>query len=397
MQGKQFHIASEEEIKSGKVTDVYFTRTHQVLEAAQVDKRVVVEFVVKEFPCGYIWGVFAGLEEVVHLLQDLDVNVWAMDEGTIFGPQQPVLVIEGRYLEFGIYETAILGLICQASGIATKAARCKKAAGERLVLSFGARRMHPALAPMVERNAYIGGCDGVAVVKSAELLGIKPTGTIPHVLILLLGDTVEAVRAFDRVIDKSVPRVALIDTFNDEKFEAIRVAEALKDHLHGMRLDTPSSRRGDFLSILKEVRWELDLRGFHDVKLFVSGGLDEAKILELNPVVDAYGVGTAISSAPVLDYAMDIVEIEGEPIAKRGKMSGRKEVFRCPECLTAQVVPTLTGQTGRVLRPQCQCAQQYEPLLKPLIRNRQLLCKLPKHTEIREYVLQQLQRVVLEG
>ncbi|RKY91915.1 nicotinate phosphoribosyltransferase, partial [candidate division KSB1 bacterium] len=289
MQRKQFHVASEQDIKSGKVTDVYFHRTQQVLKSERVDKRVVAEFVVKNLPDSYNWGVFAGLEEVVHLLQDLDVNVWAMEEGTIFGLQQPVLVIEGRYLEFGVYETAILGLICQASGIATKAARCKKAAGERLVLSFGARRMHPALAPMVERNAYIGGCDGVAVIKSAELLGLPPSGTIPHALILLLGDTVKAVKAFDQVIDKSVPRVALIDTFSDEKFEAIRVAEALKGRLFGMRLDTPGSRRGNFLSILKEVRWELDLRGFHDIKLFVSGGLDENKILELNPVVDAYG------------------------------------------------------------------------------------------------------------
>jgi len=396
MQRKQFHVASEQDIKSGKVTDVYFHRTQQVLKSERVDKRVVAEFVVKNLPDSYNWGVFAGLEEVVHLLQDLDVNVWAMEEGTIFGLQQPVLVIEGRYLEFGVYETAILGLICQASGIATKAARCKKAAGERLVLSFGARRIHPALAPMVERNAYIGGCDGVAVIKSAELLGLPPSGTIPHALILLLGDTVKAVKAFDQVIDKSVPRVALIDTFSDEKFEAIRVAEALKGRLFGMRLDTPGSRRGNFLSILKEVRWELDLRGFHDIKLFVSGGLDENKILELNPVVDAYGVGTAISSAPVLDYAMDIVEIEGNPVAKRGKMSGRKQVFRCPNCLTAQVVPTLVTQTKQTFSPQCQCGQDYEPLLKPLVQNRQLLRELPKPAKIRQYVLQQLERLEFE-
>jgi len=65
------------------------------------------------------------------------------------------------------------------------------------------------------------------------------------------------------------------------------------------------------------------------VKLFVSGGLDEEEILRLNPVADAYGVGTAISNAPVLNFAMDIVEVDGRPVAKRGKMSGRKEVFRC--------------------------------------------------------------------
>ncbi len=383
--GQQFFVATAEDIKSGQVVDVYFSRTKQILEAEKKDKPVVAEFVVKRFPEGRTWGVFAGLEEVVYLLRDLNINVWAMPEGTIFRENEPVLVIEGNYLDFGLYETAILGLLCQASGVATKAARCKKAAGDKTVLSFGARRMHPVLAPMIERNAFIGGCDGVAVIKSAELLGIPPAGTIPHALILILGDTVEAVKAFDRVIDPKVARVALIDTFTDEKFESVRVAEAMKGKLFGIRLDTPGSRRGDFLSILKEVRWELDLRGFRDVKIFVSGGLDENKIPELNEVVDAYGIGTAISSAPVLDFAMDIVEIEGQPIAKRGKPSGRKEVYRCPVCHASVVVPF-----GQKPEPVCTCGVPYEPLLQPILEHRKLLIDLPDHKNIRGYVLEQL-------
>src|SRR3989475_8950345 len=82
--------------------------------------------------------------------------------------------------------------------------------------------MHPALAPMIERNAFVGGCDGVAVTKSAELIDADPTGTIPHSLVLMIGDTVEALKAFHDVIDPKVRRVALIDTLQDEKFEAIR-------------------------------------------------------------------------------------------------------------------------------------------------------------------------------
>src|SRR5436190_1151227 len=81
---------------------------------------------------------------------------------------------------FGVLETALLGLLCQASGVATVAARCKIAAEGRPVFSFGARRMHPAISPMVERSAYIGGCDGVASVKSAEVIGIQPVGTMAH-------------------------------------------------------------------------------------------------------------------------------------------------------------------------------------------------------------------------
>ncbi len=309
---RAFHTASEPEIKAGEVSDVYFERTIEILRAKGLNKRVKAEIRLKSFPqTDWTFGVLAGIEEAAALLEGLPVDIWAMDEGTLFGPEDTVLLIEGIYPEWAKYETALLGFLCQASGIATKAARCKRAAGERQVISFGARRMHPALAPMIERNAFVGGCDGVAVTKSAELIDADPTGTIPHALVLLFGDTVEALRAFHEVIDPKVRRVALIDTLQDEKFEAIRVAKALGRELYAVRLDTPSSRRGDFFKILEEVRWELDLRGFNHVKILASGGIDEYEILRLNPLVDGYGVGTSIANAPVLSFALDIMEIEG--------------------------------------------------------------------------------------
>ena len=130
-----------------------------------------------------------------------------MNEGTLFGSYQPVMEIHGKYLDFGRYETTLLGFMCQASGVATMAARCRKAAGDRQVISFGARRMHPTVAPLVERNAYIGGCDGVSVGLGANLVGIEPTGTMPHSLILIMGDTVSATRAFHEVIEPHVKRL----------------------------------------------------------------------------------------------------------------------------------------------------------------------------------------------
>src|SRR5438093_1426485 len=325
---RPFHTASDAEIKGGEVYDVYFERTVQILKARGDRKRVKAEVYLKALPEDWEWGALAGIEEAAALLQGVPVDVRAMDEGTIFAPYQPIMVLEGVYVDWAQYETALLGVLCQASGIATKAARCKKAAGERQVISFGARRMHPALAPMIERNAFIGGCDGVAVTKAAELIDADPTGTIPHALVLMIGDTVEALKAFHEVVDRKIRRVALIDTLQDEKFEAIRVAEALGDDLYAVRLDTPSSRRGDLYRIVEEVRWELDLRGFGHVKIITSGGIDEYEILRLNPVVDAYGVGTSIANAPVVSFALDIMEIEGRPMAKRGKWSGAKEVFR---------------------------------------------------------------------
>jgi nicotinate phosphoribosyltransferase len=384
-----FNIATAEEIKSGKVTDVYFQRTKEILDKERIKKRVKAEFIVKNFPNNYSWAILAGIDEVAQLLEGVKgINVDTFEEGTIFGTHQPVMVIEGEYTKFGVFETALLGLISQASGIATKAARCRRAAENRLLVSFGCRRMHPALAPMIERAAFIGGCDGVAAVKSAQVLGIEPVGTMPHALILLFGDVVKASRAFHKIMDKKIKRIALVDTFGDEKFEAIRVAEALGKDLYGVRLDTPASRRGDFLQILKEVRWELDLRGFKQVKLMVSGGINEEKILELNPSCDGYGVGTAISNACVLDFAMDIVEIEGKPLAKRGKFSGAKAVLRCPKCSYTQVVPL------RQIKKQ-HCGKKMENLLRPLIKDGNLVRTLPKPQQIRESVLEQLEKYPL--
>ena len=395
------HTADPKEVREGKVTDVYFTRTLQILKAKNADKWVRAEFVAKGLPHGWTWAVLAGIEECAELLKGLKVSVRSMPEGTVFGPYQPVLELEGMYTALGLYETALLGLICQASGIATQAARFKKLAGDRQVISFGARRIHPVLAPVVDRSAFIGGCDGVSVVKSAELLGIEPVGTMPHALVLILGDTLRALKAFHEVIDRRVGRVALIDTLADEKFEAVRMAEALGPDLYGLRLDTPSSRRGDFFRILQEVRWELDLRGYQDVKLFVSGGIGEGHLRELNPLVDAYGIGTAISNAPVIDFAMDIVEVDGAPLAKRGKMSGAKRVLRCPVCYRVEVVPRSArpAACSAEKAPGGVCGGAYEELLHPLMKEGQLLAVLPKPAAIRDEVLKQLKffEVVASG
>lgn len=384
-----FHLADPKDIKEGKITDVYFERTVKIIKAKGIDRRVAAEVRASQLPASYPWAVLAGLDEVLTLFEGIKVNLWAMPEGTFFHSFEPVLVIEGNYSDFAKYETPLLGFLCQASGVATRAARCKKAAGDKLIYHFGARRMHPGIAPMIDRASFIGGCDGVAVSKSAQELGEEPIGTIPHALILLVGDTVKATRVFDEVIEPEVKRVSLIDTLGDEKFEALRVAEELGKDLFGVRLDTPSSRRGDFLQLLKEVRWELDLRGFNKVKLFVSGGIDEEKINQLNQVADAFGVGTWISNAPVIDFALDIVEVEGRPFAKKGKCSGTKQVWRCSSCDSTLILPR--GKRAE----RCSCGGEMFPLLKPMIEEGKIVKKIPSAQRLRDYVLEQLQNYSL--
>lgn len=389
MKKKYFHGAEPEEIKEGKITDVYFLRTKKILEKKKINPVVKAEIVAKELPSGWKWGILAGIEELLFLLEGLPINVRVMDEGTLFYPEEPVVEIEGKYLDFCVYETSILGFLCQASGIATKSARFKKLAGDRLVVSFGARRIHPLIAPMVERNAFIGGCDGVAVVKSAEIIGEDPMGTMPHALILILGSTISAVKAFDEIIEPDVKRVALIDTLQDEKFEAIEVAEAMGDKLLALRLDTPFSRRGDFKKIIEEVKWELSLRGKDNIKIFVSGGIEEEDIINLNNVVDAYGIGTAISNAPVIDFSLDIVEIEGRPFAKRGKLSGSKRILKCKDCGKRKIVP------NRIEEIVCECGSKMEDILNLVIERGRVKKEFPSPSKIREFVLEQVKNVTI--
>ena len=192
-----------------------------------------------------------------------------------------MMVVEGAYYDFCEFETPLLGFLCHESGVASRAAAVRLAAGDKPVVAFGARRAHPALAPALDRAAFIGGLDGVSTILGGEVIGEEPMGTMPHSLIIVFGDQVKAWKAYDETLGEEVPRVALVDTYWDEKVEAIRAAEALEGRLSSVRLDTPGSRRGDFPAIIREVRWELDLRGFEDVGIFVSGGLDAGAVARL--------------------------------------------------------------------------------------------------------------------
>ncbi|MCP8306126.1 MAG: nicotinate phosphoribosyltransferase, partial [archaeon] len=251
------------------------------------------------------------------------------------------------------------------------------------VFSFGTRRAHPVLAPTVERATYIGGFDSVSNVLGAKLMGKKPVGTMPHALIQCFGDQEIAWKSFDEVMPPEVPRIALVDTFSDEKTEAIMAFEALGDRLYGIRLDTPRSRRGDWRKIIEEVRWELKIRGAEGVKIFISGGLDEDVILELRDIVDGFGIGTNVSNAPTFDFSAKIVEliIGGRDIfrAKRGDIGGRKEVYRKED-----------GFDDIVTFYKNPKPEGYYPLLSDLIVDGKIVRKFKGVDEIRDSVLSKI-------
>jgi len=387
-----FFTASEKEILEGRTTDIYFLNTLEALKAEGRDgASVVAEFTADTFPGGHPWAVFCGLEEFVTLFENRTVDVYAVEEGTIFVNKDkkrirvPVAYAEGPYGSFCELETPALGLMCQSSGIATKSARIKKLAGSKTVLSFGIRRMHPAIAPMIDRSAYIGGCDSVSSIIGAETIGKAPVGTMPHALVVMFGDQRAAWRAFDETADRSMARIALVDTYYDEKAEALLAYETLGKNLDGVRLDTPSSRRGKIEDIVAEVRWELGIRGF-DARIIVSGGVDEEEVMKLRDLVDGFGVGTCISNAPSINFAMDIVEKEGKPVAKRGKLGGKKQWFRCDHCFNFEVLPW--GE-----EPPVCCGEEMRPMLKKVVEHGKRLHTPKSATEIRDYVLKQLEKV----
>ncbi len=381
----RIYVAKEDEIKRGEATDIYFIRTVNIVKKSGKDKLVRMEFHAYSLPKGYEWAVFAGLEEVLALLEGRDVIVYAIPEGTIFYPKEPLMVIEGRYSEFGELETAILGILRHNTSIATKAARIKLSAGDKPVLFFGLRAVHPAIQPSVDRATLIGGVDAVAGNLSEKYLGVKPVGTMPHALIIVFGDEEEAWLAFDKYVDPSVPRIALVDTFYDERYSALKAAKLLKEKLYGVRLDTPGSRRGNMRAIVEEVRWTLDLHGFKHVKIIVSGGLDEEKIKELKDVADSFGVGTAIAFPPSVDISADIVEVyndgEWKPLSKRGKLPGFKTLYRCG--CEDYVLP----YGSRAPREGCK-----ELLLKVIDKGK-IVLDLPDITKIRERTLRELKEL----
>lgn len=348
-------------IQDGSATDAYFLRTEETLDHADRNPTVTAEVTIDQFSTGS-FDVFAGVKDAAALLEGVPVDVDALPEGQLFDGG-PVLRIEGRYRDFARFETALLGLLGPASAFATRALTAQCVAPETPIFSFGSRHVHPAIAPVVERSALIGGLDGFSNVGAGEVLGREASGTTPHALVLAFGQEhrSEAWQAFDEGVDESVPRILIADTFDDETVEALDAAETLGDALDGVRLDTTGSRRGDFEHILREVRFRLDAAGYEHVDLFASGGLGVEELRTLSGVADGFGVGGYITDAPPLDFSLDIVAVDGEPRNKRGKLPGVKQAYR-----------TADGEHHIELADKSP-PDGAEPLLSPLIREGEIV------------------------
>src|SRR3954453_19670994 len=314
------------EVLTGDSADVYFARAEEILSREGMDPVVVMEVFSRQA------GVLCGIDEakvlLAHVLGEAPASeavLEALNDGDAFEPKEVVLRIRARYRAFGLYETAILGMMAQSTGWATAARMVVESAAPEPVISFGARHVHPEITDQLDYASIVGGCVGASTPAGARLAGLNPTGTMPHSLVLIFGDTVAAAEAFDRNLSSDVPGIVLVDTFRDEAEEALRVAHALGDRLYGVRLVTPAERGRVTPDLVREVRARLDQAGFDHVKIIVSGGLTPDRIRTFKDAgapVDSFAVGSFISGATPIDFTGYLKEIDGKPIAKRGRIPG---------------------------------------------------------------------------
>ena len=310
-------------VLTGYTADNELHRALSILRNEGINPEVVVEFTAERD------GIFCGITEVKTLLDrvlpETGREGWAIDEGVTVGGGEVALRIRAPYASFGLFETAILGTLASCTGWATAASECVDAGDGIPVIAYGARHVHPEVVGIMDYSAVVGKCASSSSVVGQQLHGLTPSGTMPHSLVLLMGDTVRSILAFDKHMPPEVPRVALVDTFKDEAEEALDVAKALRERLRGIRLDTPKERGGVTPELVHEIRARLDQGGHSHVDIFVSGGITPERIREFvdaGAPVSVFAVGYYIAAASPISFTADIKEIDSKAIAKRGRIPG---------------------------------------------------------------------------
>lgn len=330
----EFHLPVED-IKRGFYSDIYFLRTQEILNKAGYQPRVTMQIFQRDY------ATLCGIDEAIAIIRRCAhhperITIKALHDGDKIAPWETIMTIEGNFADFSHLETVYLGVIARQTKIATNTNKAVEAAGGKPVLFFPSRFDHYSVQESDGYAAKIGGMSGISTPANAVHWNLEAAGTIPHALIAsYLGDTVKATQAFDEHIDPDVKRVALVDYSNDCVETSLAVARALGDRLYGVRLDTSDkmvdaslvNQMGDFVptgvneQLVRNVRHALDLEGFSQVKIMVSGGFTPERIrrFEENKVpVDVYAVGSSIFSK-TYDFTADIVLVDGKPSAKAGR------------------------------------------------------------------------------
>lgn len=262
-------------------------------------------------------------------------DIWAVPEGTPVFADEPLLEVQAPLPEAQILETAIMNQMHLQTVLASKAARVKASAGDRLIVDFGLRRMHGTDAGLKSARAFhIAGVDATSNVLAGKIWGVPVTGTMAHSYIQAHESEMDAFRAFTRTFPDTILLVDTYDTLEGVR-NVVRLAEELGDdfRVRGIRLDS-----GDLGELAKASRKVLNEAGLEGLKIFASGGLDEweiRRLLEDGAPIDGFGVGTDMGvarDAPALDIAYKLVAYGGRGRLKLSKekktLPGRRQVFR---------------------------------------------------------------------
>jgi len=322
---------------SGLLTDLYELTMAAGYRKAGFDARATFELFVRGLPPRRNYLVAAGLAQAIEYLERVHFSadeieylrrhpvfagigedffdflahfkftgdIWAVPEGTVTFPDEPIVRVTGPIAEAQIVETYLLSAIHFQTLIASKAARVVTAARGRRVVEFGTRRAHgPEAGVLAARAAFIGGCSGTSNVAAGHRFGIPVFGTQAHSWIMAFEDEKEAFRRFLDIFPKNA--VLLLDTYDVRA--AVETILAMGRKPRGVRLDS-----GDVAEASVWIRRRLDEAGWNDVEIFASGDLDEDRIeamLAAGARIDSFGVGTALttsSDAPSLSVIYKLV------------------------------------------------------------------------------------------
>lgn len=324
-----------EQIKNGFYSDSYFLRTREILNRDNYHPRVMMQVFQRQH------AVLCGIDEAIAIIKKCshnpqDLVVKALHDGDEIKPWETVLTIEGDLANFAHLETVYLGVIARQTKIATNVRKVVKAAGGKPVLFFPSRFDYYSVQLADGYAAHIGGVSGVSTPANGIYWGGEALGTIPHALIAAYkGDSLKATQAFDKYIDKSINRVALVDFNNDCVKTSLEIARELKDKLWAVRLDTSDTvvdvsvlphmgmikPTGVCPQLVYNVRSALDAEGFNHVKIMVSGGFNAERIIQFEKAkvpVDIYAVGSSLFSNNI-NFTADIVMVDNKPCAKFGR------------------------------------------------------------------------------
>lgn len=433
------------------VMDMYeLTMSNGYLNEKCQDRIAAFDVFYRRNPDNAGFAIFAGLEQIVEYIQNLrfeekDIeylrsrnlfteefleylrgfrfrgDIYAMPEGTIMYPGEPIITVVAPLIDAQLIETAILLEMNHQSLIATKTNRIVQAAGGKQVSDFGARRAHNVDAAVYgARAAYIGGAAGTATVLAGQMFQIPISGTMAHSWVMSFDREYDAFRAYaESYPDSTVLLVDTYDVLHSGVPNAIRTArevlEPLGKRLKGIRLDS-----GDLAYLSKEARKMLDEEGLTDCMIVASNSLDEYTITSLNRQearIDSYGVGEKLitsSTTPVFGavYKLAAIEKEGKLVpkikisetAEKITNPGIKEIYRVydregkaiADYLTIKGEKINTSGPVRYVDPTHYWKNRsfidctFKPLQKQIFQNGELIYELPTLQEIRNYVRDQL-------